>query len=221
LFEFLAAQCDQHEIAWDCATGNGQAARSLAPWFAQVIATDASEKQVASASPHQKIDFRVARAESSGLDAASADIVTVAQALHWFDIDLFFREALRVLKPGGVLAVWCYERCKVDSACEDTIEKVFAEIELYWPPERDIVESRYAGITLPVAEIPAASFCMSASWTAENMLGYMRTWSASRRYLAATGKVSTALWEQELQQHWGSGEREVNWPITLLVGKKA
>jgi ubiquinone/menaquinone biosynthesis C-methylase UbiE len=219
LFAYLAAQCAGQDLAWDCATGNGQAARSLAPYFSRIIATDASEEQVASASPHTQIDFRVARAESSGLETASVNLVTVAQALHWFNIDRFFTEALRVLKPGGVLAVWCYEHCHVDAACDETIEKVFTETDAYWPPERKIVDDRYQGITFPVAELPAEAFSMSAFWTANDMLGYMRTWSASQRYLAASGKESTAPWTDELQQRWGSGAREVKWPITLRVGK--
>ena len=220
MFTFLAAHCDEHEQAWDCATGNGQAARSLAQHFEHVIATDASAEQLASASSDTNVDFRVAPAESSGLDAASIDLVTVAQALHWFDIERFFAEVMRVLKPGGVLAVWCYERCHIEAGCDETIEKVFAEIEPHWPPERDIVEDRYRGISLPVPEFPAEEFFMSASWSASDMLGYMRTWSASRRYLAASGKESTALWADELQRRWGSSTRMVSWPITLLAGKK-
>jgi len=220
LFNYLAAQCTGHELAWDCATGNGQAAISLARHFKKVIATDASARQLASASRHAKIDFRVARAELSGLDAGSINLITVAQALHWFDIDRFFSEATRVLRPGGVLAVWSYERCHVDPACDEIIEKVFAEIAPYWPPEREIVEDRYQSITLPVPELPAEEFFMSVSWTASDMLGYMRTWSASRRYLAASGKESTGLWEDELQQRWGPGVREVSWPLTLRLGKK-
>lgn len=219
LFAYLAAQCVGHELAWDCATGNGQAARSLAPYFSKIIATDASAEQIASANTHTKIDFRVAPAESSGLDTASVNLVTVAQALHWFDIDQFFTEAMRVLKPGGVLAVWCYEHCHVDAACDETIERVFTETDAYWPPERKIVDDRYQGIRFPVAELPAEAFSMSAFWTANDMLGYMRTWSASQRYLAASGKESTAPWEDELQQRWGSGAREVKWPITLRAGK--
>ena len=144
----------------------------------------------------------------------------VAQALHWFDIDRFFAEAMRVLKPGGVLAVWCYVRGNVDSSCDETIEKIFAEIEPHWPPEREIVDDRYQSITLPVAEMPAEEFFMDASWTADDMLGYIRTWSASQRYLAASGKESTALWDDELRQRWGPDARMVSWPITLKAGIK-
>lgn len=193
---------------------------SLAPYFEKIIATDASAEQVASASQHEKIEFRVARAEASGLPAASADLVTVAQALHWFHIDEFFAEAMRVLKPGGVLAVWCYERGNVNSSCDEIFERIFAELDPHWPAEREIVDGRYQSISLPVAELPAAAFFMSASWTVDDMLGYIRTWSASQRYLVASGKESTALWEEQMRQRWGPGARTVRWPITLRAGKK-
>ena len=192
----------------------------MAPYFKKVIATDASAEQVASASQHEKIEFKVAKAEASGLPAASADLVTVAQALHWFHIDEFFAEAMRVLKPGGVLAVWCYERGNVNSSCDEIFEKIFAEVEPHWPPEREIVDRRYQNITLPVAELPAEAFFMSASWAVADMLGYIRTWSASQRYLATSGKESTTLWEEPLRQRWGAGARTVSWPITLRAGKK-
>ena len=193
----------------------------MAPYFKKIIATDASAEQVASASQHEKIEFKVAKAEASGLPAASADLVTVAQALHWFHIDEFFAEAMRVLKPGGVLAVWCYERGNVNSSCDEIFEKVFAEVEPHWPPEREIVDSRYQNITLPVAELPAEAFFMSASWSVGDMLGYIRTWSASQRYLVTSGKEATTSWEEPLRQRWGSGARTVSWPITLRAGKKS
>ncbi len=220
LFEFLADACYSRDLAWDCGTGNGQAARSLAPHFAKIVATDASERQISNARPHSQIVFRAAAAEDSALDGASVDLITVAQALHWFDINRFFDEACRVLKPGGVLAAWCYERCVVEPTCNEVIEKIFTEIEPHWPPERDMVEDRYRSITLPVAELQTEGFAMHATWAATDMLGYMRTWSASQRYLQANGIDPVAEFEDELNTRWGSGRREVLWPITLKAGRK-
>jgi len=220
LFAFLASSCVDYKLAWDCATGNGQAARSLTPFFDRVIATDASEQQIASAESHPKIEFRVALAESTGIDASSVDLITVAQALHWFDIEAFFEDACRILKPGGVLAVWSYERCLVDAACNEVIEKVFAEVEPYWPTERDIVDGHYSSITMPMPEIPVEVFEMQLDWTAAEMLAYMRTWSASRRYIQANGSDPVALYEQELQQKWGTGTRDLRWPLTIKVSRK-
>jgi SAM-dependent methyltransferase len=220
LFACLATLCTGHDIAWDCATGSGQAARSLAPFFDKVLATDASQEQIASAEAHPKIEFRVATAEDSGLDADSVDLITVAQALHWFDFDAFFAEACRVLKPGGVLAAWSYERTSLPPECKHIIEKAYTETKSYWPPERQLVENHYRDITMPMPEIPVESFEMRLDWTVEQMLAYMRTWSGTQRYQRAKGSDPIALFEQELRQAWGAGKRDVRWPLTLKVGRK-
>jgi len=220
LFAFLASSCEQHNLAWDCATGNGQAARSLAPHFNSVIATDASAEQIASAGTQSGLQFRVANAEASGLKSDSVDLITVAQALHWFDIDRFFAEAVRVLKPGGVLSLWCYEHCRVDPACDVVIRQIFAEMEPYWPPERDIVENHYDGIEMPIPEIRTEDFSMQATWTADEILGYMRTWSASQRYMEDKGADPTSIYADELRALWGLGGHTVHWPITLRAGRK-
>ena len=184
------------------------------------MATDASDEQIASADPHPNIEFRVAPAESSGIDTDSVDLITVAQALHWFDIERFFDEVCRVLKPGGVLAVWSYERCRVNPECNELIEKIFAEVESYWPPERAIVEDHYRSITMPMPEIPVDSFEMQLDWSADEMLNYMRTWSATQRYMQANSGDPVALYEQELSQIWGDGKRDVRWSLTLKAGRK-
>lgn len=221
LFVFLAESCVERDLAWDCGTGNGQAARSVATHFKSVIATDASAEQIDSADHQDGIEFRVAPAETSGLPAGSVDLITVAQALHWFDIERFFDEAQRVLKPGGVLSYWCYERCKVDPQCDDLVEQIFAEVEPYWPPERDIVENHYAGFDMPFPSIPVGDFAMHASWSADNMLAYMRTWSASQRYMKDRGRDPVARHADDLAAAWGSEHRQVRWPITLKAGQKA
>lgn len=162
----------------------------------------------------------MASAEASGLDAASADLLTVAQALHWFDIPAFFAEAIRVLKPGGVLAIWSYHRARVNPECDRFLESILAEVEAFWPPERALVENRYRDIVLPVPDIDAPPFDMTTSWHAENMLDYVRTWSASQRYLAAKGTDPAAGFASELQKCWGSGQRDVNWPLIMKLCRK-
>ncbi|MGI9262365.1 MAG: class I SAM-dependent methyltransferase [Woeseiaceae bacterium] len=220
LFVFLASCAGRRERAWDCATGNGQAAASLAKYFENVIATDASAEQIASATPTKGVEFGVAKAEASALPAGSVDLVTVAQALHWFDIEQFFAESVRVLRPGGVLAIWAYGHCHVDQECDAVVRQIFAEVESFWPPEREIVESGYAGITLPVSEFQAEDFAMAVDWTVDQIVAYMRTWSASQRYIKANGTDPTSLHHAELAAAWGDSARTVTWPITLRVGRR-
>lgn len=169
--------------------------------------------------PADNIEFRVAPAEKSELAGESVDLITVAQALHWFDINKFFDEATRVLRPGGVLAVWCYENCRVDPDCDEVIRKIFAEVESYWPAERDIVVNHYDDITLPLPELPVDRFSMTANWTVEQILGYMRTWSASQRYIKDKGTDPTQQLGVELARRWGDRQRRVAWPLTLRIGR--
>ena len=220
LFSFLADCCVQLGLAWDCATGSGQAALSLTPYFEKVVASDASEAQIEAAESNPKIEYHVAAAEASGLDDDSIDLITVAQALHWFDIPGFFDEAQRVLAPGGVLAVWSYKRCFVDSDCDEVINELYTNIVgPYWPPERKLVDEGYRSIELPMPSISSPEFAMKAHWSADEMLGYLLTWSSSQRYLKERGSNPLALIEDRLRAIWGDGRREVAWPLNLKIGR--
>lgn len=221
LFRYLADLSPVLDCAWDCATGNGQAACALSNYFDRIVATDASAEQIRAARLNDRVEYRVARAEASGLQSESVGLITVAQALHWFDIEGFFKEAQRVLVPGGVLAVWCYGHCSVAPEIDGLLRDIYASVDDYWPPERDIVESKYRGIVLPLAEIDCPSYSMKIEWTAQQMLAYIRTWSASQAALRATGNDPLAELAMELERQWGSQSRWVVWPIILRVGRKS
>lgn len=164
--------------------------------------------------------YRVATAEASGLENNSADLLTVGQAFHWFDEAAFFAEAQRVLKADGVLALWCYEICEVDLACDAIIDTLYRQIVGdYWPPEREFIEQGYAGVTLPGQVISAPPFDMSLEWLAADMLGYLRTWSACKRYEAAQGSDPVEQIEAALTDAWGSGARSVSWPLKLKISR--
>lgn len=137
LFDWLASLCEEHETAWDCATGSGQAAAGLSKHFRKIIATDASAEQIAHAGGPNNVSFRVAPAEASGLADRSIDLVTVAQAAHWFDLTKFFAEAQRVLNPGGVLALWGYGRLDLPAGMDAIFQRFYSEtVGPYWPPRR-------------------------------------------------------------------------------------
>lgn len=221
LFDWLAAAAPARELAWDCATGSGQAAVDLARHFKRVIATDASAAQIAQAAPHTRIEYRVAPAEAPGLAARCVDLVVVAQALHWFDVDAFHAAARRVLVPRGVIAEWCYGLTSVDAGPIDALmlELYHGALGPYWPPERAHIERGYRDLPFPFTPIEAPRFAMQVHWTLPQFAGYLRTWSATARYAAARGRDPVAKLERQLAPHWGSGARLVSWPLVMRVGR--
>jgi SAM-dependent methyltransferase len=222
LFDWLAQQAPDRALAWDAGCGNGQATTALADRFARVVGTDPSANQVAEAEQRPNIDYRVEPAERSSLADASASLVTVAQAFHWLDHAAFNAEAKRVLKPGGLVAVWAYAACDTGAAGVDrAIETLYTDLTgPYWPPERTLVESGYRTLPFPFVEIAAPQFPMVAHWSADHLLAYLRSWSASQRYFKALGTDPVALVEPDLRAAWGdSARRAVRWQFHLSVGR--
>ncbi len=223
LFTWLAQVTPGQDLAWDCAAGSGQASRDLARYFVRVVATDASRAQIEAAEPHSGIEFRVAAAEASGLPDTSVDLITVAQALHWFDLDRFYAEARRVLKPSGVLAVWTYGVLALEgeeiNACVQTF--YHETVGPYWPPERRHVESGYHTLPFPFAEMPSPRFNMEILWSLSELLGYFRSWSATGRYIAERGTDPVDILAEKLAPLWGGSDdlRRVTWPLSLRVGR--
>jgi ubiquinone/menaquinone biosynthesis C-methylase UbiE len=223
LFAYLASTVNAQDLAWDCACGNGQASRDLAPYFETVIATDASAQQINAAEAYPKIEYRVAPAENSGLENATVDLVTVAQALHWFDLEKFYAEARRVLKRDGVLAVWTYSVASIEGGPLDEVMQDFYwnRIGPHWPPERRHVEEGYRTLPFPFPETEAPKFEMKARWTLAQLIGYFSSWSGTKRYIEANGKNPLPQVEAEMLALWNdpSVPREVTWPLALRVGR--
>jgi len=221
MFEYLASVSPQRELAWDCATGNGQAAVGLARHFDSVTATDASAQQIESAEPNDRISYRVAPAEASGIDSASVDLILVVQALHWFDIDRFFTEAKRVLKEDGVLAISSYKILEIAPEIDAIIWNFYCKTTgPFWPPERELVETDYKDIKFPFAELPPLCFEILARWNLDHLAGYLRTWSATQKFIAARGFDPVDSLVEELRALWKNPEqvREIKWPLLLRVG---
>lgn len=221
LFDYLSTLTQEHKLAWDCATGTGQSALSLADYFDMVVATDASPQQIEQARKHPCVEYRVATAENSGLEARSVDLITVAQALHWFDIAKFMGEAKRALKPKGVIAVWTYNLFRVAPEIDAVVDDLYWNIlDGYWAPERKMVERGYADLDMPFQEVDLPRFEMGANWSLQQLIGYLGTWSAIGKYReeqVADPLVNTAA---SLQQLWGdvSEKKEISWPLSVRVG---
>jgi len=223
LFAWLAEQAPATQLAWDAGCGNGQATLALAQHFTEVIGTDPSAAQIANAPPHAHVAYRIEPAENSSLAAGSADLVTVAQALHWLDHARFFPEVKRVLKPGGVFAAWTYADVNTGDGAIDAV-KNHLYVDLtgpYWPPERVHVDAAYRTLPFPFAEIATPAFPMLAHWDVEHLLAYLRSWSATQRYIKANGQDPVALVEPDLRAAWGDPARvrEVRWQFHLRAGR--
>ena len=223
LFDWLAQQCPAHVLAWDAGCGNGQAATALASRFGNVYASDPSAEQIAAAEPAPNIRYAVAPAETCDLPDACVDLVTVAQAMHWFDAARFQVEARRVLKPDGVFAAWTYAQSRVSAAIDAPFDRLHdVLLEGYWPDGRQHVIDGYRKLPFAfkrLAVVPA--FDMRCDWTLPQYLAYLRSWSACQRYLRATGNDAVALIEADMAHAWGDPQqvRAVVWPLTLHVGR--
>jgi SAM-dependent methyltransferase len=223
LFSWLADQCVQHRNAWDCATGSGQAAVALAPYFQSVIATDASHAQLIQATQHDNISYVCAGAENVPLASDSLDLITVAQAAHWFDRPRFYREVERLLVSDGILALWCYGLFQITPQIDTLIHDYYQHtVGGHWPPERRHIEQAYRQIGFPYAERSVPAFNMQIDWNLSQVMGYLATWSATRLYIKVTGSDPLPALEQQLTEMWGDTEqpRSIHWPLHLKVGSK-
>lgn len=220
LFAYLASVAPGRERAWDPATGNGQAARGLAAEFREVLASDASIRQVMAREPAPGVRFWVARAEAGALPERSVDLILVAQALHWLDHEAFWPEVRRVARDGAVVAASYYTLCRIDPEIDPWLDGYYRDwMDAYWPPERRLLDAGYRTIPFPFPELEAPVFEMTADWTRADLLGYLGTWSATMRYRRIVGEDPVPALDARLAPLWPEGEaRRVRWPLGLRVG---
>jgi SAM-dependent methyltransferase len=222
LVEFLSSLTGGHGAAWDCGTGSGQAAELLAAAYAHIHATDPSAAQLAQARPHPRITYRIGREGESGLPDDSVDLVTAAQAAHWFDLPVFYREAERVLRPGGVIAVWCYSLPQVSPEIDRVVQRFAHErVGPHWPPGREYVDGQYASLPFPHHRLPVPPLAYAASLDRAEFLGYVSTWSAVMRCREAERMDPLDELARDLGTCWRNPELRhlVRWPLHVVVGR--
>jgi ubiquinone/menaquinone biosynthesis C-methylase UbiE len=222
LFDHMASLCPEQSLAWDCGAGSGQASAALAQRFRRVLASDLSQSQIARASRLPNVCYHLAPAETAAIPTGVVDLVTVAQALHWFSRREFFEEVRRVLKPRGVIAAWCYTLMSIDEALDPVIHGFYHDIVgPYWPLSRELVEDAYRSVEFPFTEIAAPGFEMTEDWTLEQLLGYLGTWSAVRRYREREGIDPRELIRAPLSEAWhtAGGSKRVRWPLHVRLGR--
>jgi SAM-dependent methyltransferase len=222
LFEFLATVVLSRDVAWDCATGNGQAARHLSRYFERVKATDESAEMIAQATPDPKITYRVAKAEHSGIEDHSVDLVTVAAAIHWFDLDKFYAEVRRVVKPGGAIAAWTYYTPVFDDTIDAIIRHLAHDVlGPFWDQRLHYVVDEFHDLPFPFEPMEAPPFQTDMKWDMQDLLGYFETWSSSIKYREANHEPPTRLIEDDLARAWGDPhqKRDLHFPLYMRLGR--
>lgn len=222
IYAYLASLAPARSLAWDCGTGNGQAAIGLAAHFERVHATDASAEQIAHAYPHERVDYRVEPAEHVSLADLSTDLVTVAVAIHWFNFDEFYREVRRVLKPAGILAAWTYHLPEISPEIDPLLDRYYRDtLNGYWPERIRYLEERYKTLPFPFEEILPPPFVMEVNWTLTQLAGFLNSWSATQRYQAQKGHHPLELIWDQLCAAWGDEDqaRLIRWTLHFRIGR--
>ncbi|WP_210517583.1 class I SAM-dependent methyltransferase [Hymenobacter terricola] len=220
LYDWLLPQVPGRERAWDCATGNGQVAAVLADYFIRVDATDLSASQLVQATARPNIHYQTARAEHTLFPDQRYDLITVAQAVHWFEPEAYHREVRRVALPGAVLAEWGYGLVQINPDIDPVVQHFYRDtMGPYWDANRWHIDDEFARIPFPFANVQRAHFAVRRQWSAEWFLQYLRTWSSVVKYQQARGKDAVALIAAAVTTLWGEGEREVTFPVFARAGR--
>lgn len=222
LYDYILTNVPGRQAAWDCATGNGQAAVALANYFEQIEATDLSQRQLDNAVKRPNITYQVATAEAAPFADETFDLVTVGQALHWFDVPAFHTEAKRVLKPKGLIAEWGYGLNEVNAPIDALVRFIYSEVVgPFWDPQRRHIENQYANLPFDFAEVKHTQVTARREWLVEWYMNYLRTWSAVQAFRKQHGYDPIDQFDSDFRRLWGPGPREVRFPIFLRVGRKA
>lgn len=219
LYDFILSLVDPKKTAWDCATGNGQVAGVLAKSFEKVYGTDISANQIANAVKKPNIEYSIQPAEKTNFPNHTFDLITVGQAVHWFQFDQFYKEVKRVLKPGGVLVLIGYGLNRSHDETDKVVDHLYHTIlDGCWDKERNYIDENYATIPFPFEQIKTPDIVMTTQWTVEHFIGYLGTWSGVQHYIKKNGKNPLELIESELRSSWGQVvNKQFEFPLLLKV----
>lgn len=221
LYEYIMNLCEHKVSAWDCGTGNGQVAMELSNHFQRVFATDISQQQIDNAYWDDKITYKVESVETCSSPDRSFDLIVAAQAIHWFDFDLFYSQVRRTLKPKGHIAIVGYGLIQIDEKIDPILAELYADIlGSYWDSERKYIDQQYKTIPFPFSEIESPSFTIELEWKMDQLIGYLNTWSAVQHYQKAKNANPIQLVQQKLTKAWGKdAKKKIEFPVFFRLGK--
>jgi SAM-dependent methyltransferase len=220
LYRWLASVTPGRVLAWDAGCGNGQATVALAEHFDHVVGTDISPQQLDEAKKHPKVEYQIGDEGTSHQADGSVDLITAAQSAHWFDLPTFHREARRVLKPKGIVAIWGYGLTRFAPEIDVAVQRFYSDVVgPFWPSGREHLDNEYRSLDLQIEPTDTPAFLMSVNWDLRAFGEYLETWSAVQRYKKAKGEDPVPAIVGELQRMWGPHPRVVSWPLYLRVGR--
>ncbi|MCB0488502.1 MAG: class I SAM-dependent methyltransferase [Cyclobacteriaceae bacterium] len=220
LFQFIFKNVGQFDKAWDCGTGNGQVAQSLAPHFKSVEATDISRKQLENAKVIENINYQVCSAESTPFSKNSFDLISVGQAIHWFDLNKFYSECQRVAKPGCVIALFGYSPMRMSMEFDKLVDDFYFNVIYdYWETERRIVEDQYQSLPLPFELIKSPAFKIEQNLTIQAVEGYFNTWSSVQKFVKERGFNPVPQLMSEIKLLWKEEVQSVYFPVFSKIGR--
>jgi len=219
LYTYILSMVHERKYALDVATGNGQVAVALSEYFEKVTAIDISEKQISNSTPRNNIQYSIASAEQTGFANDQFDLITVGQAAHWFDLPKFYEEAKRIMKPGGLLALFGYKLPTIDAETDAVVMELYdGLLGPFWDPERALVDAGYETLWFPFNREPHPAFQMECEWTFEQLIGFLSTWSAAQHYIKKFGEHPVTIFKEKLREGWGTAEvKKINFPVFLLT----
>ena len=220
LFAFINDHVKNKNLAWDCATGNGQSAKELSTYFSKVHATDISQNQLDNAVKKENITYAKEPAEQTSLKDASVDLTTVSQALHWFNFDKFYAEVKRVSAPDAMIAVWLYHLISINPEIDAVVRSYhFETLMKYYDAERVHVDDGYANIPFPFKEIECPLFTIKLNWSIEDFEGYFNTSSAVQKYIKQHNESPLPDFIKNIKRLWPDGQLlPVQLPVQLKMG---
>ena len=222
LYAWVGEHAPGRRLVWDCGTGNGQAAVGLAEVFDEVVATNVAAEQIERAMRHERVRYAVASASSAPLGASSVDAVVAATAVHWFDRPAFWAEARRVLRPGGLVAVWAYGGHDAGERVGAVTKRFAAEVVgPFWSDRLDVLQGGYADLGMPFEPVEAPGFVASKRVDLAGYMGFLGSWSAAQRYRDAHGSEPLDRVRVDLEAAWGDpmASRVVTWDVFMKAGR--